>query len=165
MTVPVYIALGSNLGDRSAQLAAAQARLSAIADIEKRSRIYETAPKYVTDQPAFLNMAILARTDLAPLALLAATQSIEKALGRIPGQRFGPRAIDLDILFYGNEAIDLPELTVPHPRIAERRFALQPLNDIAARFRHPVTGQSVSDMLAALPPEGDVILFAGSDQN
>ncbi|MEX2617877.1 MAG: 2-amino-4-hydroxy-6-hydroxymethyldihydropteridine diphosphokinase [Alphaproteobacteria bacterium] len=165
MTVPVYIALGSNLGDRAAQIDAAVERLSAIATIEKRSRVYETAPKYVTDQPAFLNMAVLARTGLAPLALLAATQSIEKALGRIPGQRFGPRAIDLDILFYGDEAIDLPELTVPHPRIAERRFVLQPLNDIAAKFRHPATGQSVSDMLAALPPDKDVRLFAPSDQN
>jgi 2-amino-4-hydroxy-6-hydroxymethyldihydropteridine diphosphokinase len=165
MSVPVYIALGSNLGDRAAQIAAALERLSAVATIEKRSPVYETAPKYVTDQPAFLNMAVLARTGLAPLALLAATQSIEKALGRMPGQRFGPRAIDLDILFFGDDVIDLPSLAVPHPRIAERRFVLQPLNDIAAQFRHPETGASVAEMLAALPPDADVRLFAGSGQN
>lgn len=165
MSVPVFIALGSNLGDRAAQVAAALERLSAVATIEKRSPVYETAPKYVTDQPAFLNMVVLARTGLAPLALLAATQSIEKALGRMPGQRFGPRAMDLDILFFGDDVIDLPSLAVPHPRIAERRFVLQPLNDIATQLRHPETGASVAEMLAALPPDADVRLFAGSGQN
>ena len=83
----------------------------------------------------------------------------------MPGQRFGPRAIDLDILFYGDEAVDLPGLTVPHPRIAERRFVLQPLNDIAPQLRHPATGRSVSDMLAGLPPDDDVRLFDESAQN
>lgn len=165
MTVQVYIALGCNLGDRTTQIAAALERLAAVVMLEKKSPVYETAPKYVTDQPVFLNMVVSGQTTLEALALLDEMQDIEKGLGRVPGQRFGPRAIDLDILFYGDMVINTPRLAVPHPRMVERRFVLQPLNDIAPDFRHPVTGKSVAEMLALLPPEDDIRVFDGQDQN
>ena len=155
----VFIALGGNLGDRSAMLAAGLERLAAFVDVTRRSKIYETAPKYVTDQPAFLNMAVAGRTALPPEPLLAALQAIEQELGRVKGRRFGPRAIDLDILFYGGDQIDSPTLIVPHPRIGERRFVLQPLMDIAPGHVHPKTGATVAAMLAALQPDDDVRLY------
>jgi 2-amino-4-hydroxy-6-hydroxymethyldihydropteridine diphosphokinase len=165
MTARVYIALGSNLGDRQGQLDVALERLAGAIDLDRRSPIYETAPKYVTDQPAFLNMVVSGETPLDAPALMAVTQGIERALGRIKTQRFGPRSIDLDILFYGDAVIDAAGLTVPHPRLTERRFVLQPLADIAPDLRHPVTGKSVAEMLAALPPDDDVRRYEESTQN
>lgn len=165
MTARVFVALGSNLGDRAAQLDAAIGRLSERVRIDRRSPVYETAPLYVTDQPAFLNVVVSGETELGPASLLAATQAIERALGRVRGRRFGPRAIDLDILFYGDAVVDTPDLVVPHPRIPERRFVLQPLNDIAPDWRHPVTGQTVAEMLASLPPDDDVKRLEAPDQN
>lgn len=157
MTTPVFIALGGNLGDRAARLDAALARLGVAMHVEIRSPLYETAPLYVTDQPAFLNQVVGGRTALTALALLDRLQDIERALGRVPGERFGPRAIDLDILYYGDAIIDRPpSLVIPHPRIAERRFVLQPLADIASAHRDPATGKTVAEMLAALPPSDDV---------
>lgn len=150
----ISIALGGNQGDRAALLDDALARMAAFVTISKRSAVYETAPKYVTDQPAFLNMAVAGSTELAPHDLLAALKEIEAALGRTDGPRNGPRPIDLDILFYDDLQLDTPDLTIPHPRIAERRFVLQPLHDIAPGLSHPSTGKTVSEMLAALP-EGD----------
>lgn len=155
----VFIALGGNIGDRSANLAAALERLAVLMTIEKRSAVYETAPKYVTDQPAFLNMAVVGETELAPESLLDALKDIEQALGRVEGQRFGPRPIDLDILFYDDLQIDTPRLTVPHPRLHERRFVLAPLADIAPTCAHPASGQTVAEMLSALPPDDDVRRF------
>ncbi len=152
----VYIALGGNLGDRAATMVSALERLSRIMTISRRSETYETAPKYVADQPPFLNMAVCGNTDLAPEPLLDSLKSIETALGRVAGQRFGPRPIDLDILFYDSEQIDTPRLTVPHPRLPERRFVLQPLADIAPDLRHPVSGLTVAEMLDALPADDDV---------
>jgi 2-amino-4-hydroxy-6-hydroxymethyldihydropteridine diphosphokinase len=133
-------------------LTAALERLSEIMTIERRSAIYETAPKYVTDQPAFLNMAVAGRTDVEPHPLLAALKAIERDLGREAGRRYGPRPIDLDILFYGSARIDTEALRIPHPRLGERGFVLRPLADIAPDLRHPETGASVVEMLAALPP-------------
>lgn len=155
----VYIALGGNIGDRAAMLEAALARLDAFVTVRKRSALYETAPKYVTDQPPFLNMAVAGTTDLTPQALLAKLKDIEAALGRTAGPRNGPRPIDLDILFYDDRQIETPALTVPHPRIVERRFVLQPLHDIAPDLRHPISGKTVAEMLAALPPDDEVQLF------
>ena len=141
------LALGSNLGDRLNNLSAAIACLRQSIEILTLSPIYETAPLYVVEQPAFLNMAILARTELAPHQLLARAKEVERGLGRQPTFRYGPRAIDIDILFVGAAVIATDDLEIPHPRLPERRFALAPLADIAPQWRHPVTGLTALEML------------------
>jgi 2-amino-4-hydroxy-6-hydroxymethyldihydropteridine diphosphokinase len=148
----VAFALGSNLGNRLEFLRKAVAALASCVEIESVSPVYETAPAYVKDQPVFLNAAVIGKTKLEPLALLWSVKNIENELGRTPTFRYGPRIVDIDILFYADRIIDLPELTVPHPRLAERDFVLRPLSDIAAELRHPKTGQTVAGMLALLPP-------------
>jgi len=153
----VYIALGSNLGDRMANIEAAIAALAERVTVRTRSPVYETDPKYVTDQPRFLNMALSGETDLDPSDLLAFLKGIEARLGRQAGVRYGPRPIDLDILFYGDECIERPELKIPHPLMAERAFVLKPLADIAPGTLHPVTGRSVAEMLAALQDNGGLV--------
>ncbi len=157
----MHIALGSNLGDRMANLdAAITALASAIADVE-RSPVYDTDPKYVTDQPRFLNMVVAGETQLEPQALLAALKGIERRLGRTAGERYGPRPIDLDILFYGDETIDRPELAVPHPRLGERAFVLRPLADIDPGKKDPRTGRSVAEMLDAVEDDGGLVPYRG----
>ncbi len=146
----VFIALGSNLADRRANLERAQAALAPAVTILERSGIHETRPQYVTDQPAFLNMVLRGTTDLAPKALLAFLQRLEQTLGRKPSRRFGPRLIDLDILYYEDQIVNETELVLPHPRIAERDFVLLPMAEIAANRRHPVTGRTTAEMLEAL---------------
>jgi 2-amino-4-hydroxy-6-hydroxymethyldihydropteridine diphosphokinase len=155
----VHIALGGNLGDRMANLEAAIAALAPRVAVLERSPVYETDPKYVIDQPRFLNMALAAETELDAPSLLVFLKSIEERLGRGPGERNGPRPIDLDIVFFGDAVIDLPDLTVPHPRLAERAFVLRPLADIASARMHPVTGLSVGEMLAALDDDGGLMPF------
>lgn len=155
----VYIALGGNLGDRLANLEAAVAALAPRVAVLERSPVYESDPKYVTDQPRFLNMALAAETELDGPSLLAFLKGIEERLGRRPGERNGPRPIDLDIVFFGGEVIDRPDLTVPHPRLAERAFVLRPLADIASAVIHPATGLSVGEMLDALEDDGGLIPF------
>jgi len=153
----VHIALGGNLGDRMANLEEAIAALAPDVRMVERSPIYETDPKYVTDQPRFLNMALAAETELDAPALLVFLKGIEERLGRRQGKRYGPRPIDLDIIFFGDETIDLPDLAVPHPRLAERAFVLRPLADIAATRVHPVTGLTVSEMVGALEDDGGLV--------
>lgn len=145
----VYIALGSNLGDREVYLAQARERISA-ADLRvlRVSSIYETAPRDVEDQPWFLNQVIECETDLFPRQLLARLKKIEREMGRKRGMAKGPREIDLDILFYGDAVVRAPELEIPHPRLMERRFVLEPLEEIAPEKRHPGTGRTVREMLA-----------------
>lgn len=155
----VHLALGGNMGDRMANLEAAIAALAPDVTVLERSPVYETDPKYVTDQPRFLNMALSAETDLDALSLLAFLKNIEKRLGRGPGERNGPRPIDLDIIFFGDEVIDLPDLTVPHPRLAERAFVLRPLADIASARIHPAIKPGVGEMLDALDDDGGLIPF------
>ncbi|CAA7611308.1 2-amino-4-hydroxy-6-hydroxymethyldihydropteridine diphosphokinase [Magnetospirillum sp. UT-4] len=156
----VFLGLGSNLGDRFANLRAAVAALGGMARVEALSRVYETAPLYVLDQPAFLNMAARVETGLAPRDLLAGLKGVEAELGREKTIRFGPRLIDLDILIYGGLVLDESDLTIPHPRLPERRFALAPLADIAARVVHPLAGRTVEEMLDALPRDDDVVVVA-----
>ena len=158
----VYLALGSNLGDRRANLEAAIARLAPAATVTARSAVYETAPMYVTDQPAFLNMALKAETELSPDALLAHLKGIEAELGRrVGGVRFGPREVDLDILLYGEAVLANASLEVPHPRMAERAFVLRPLADVAAEVRHPVLGRTIAELLAEVPGAETVVKASG----
>ena len=153
MTEPhrVYLALGSNLGERRHNLEAALQALPPEVELSALSRLYETIPAYVTNQPLFLNMAVEGYTSLSPTGLLKHLQQIERSLGRERTLRFGPRTIDLDILFYDELILDVPGLTLPHPRMSERDFVLRPLADIAPNFVHPVLQRSVQELLAALP--------------
>jgi 2-amino-4-hydroxy-6-hydroxymethyldihydropteridine diphosphokinase len=153
----VFLGLGTNLGDRRGNLRAARTALGQTATIESVSGVWETAPLYVVDQPAFLNMAMGIVTDLAPLELLRRLKALEDDLGRIASIRFGPRLIDLDILFYDQVVVTEGEtLILPHPRLAERRFALAPLAEIAGPLIHPVLGESVTALLAKLPEDDDI---------
>lgn len=130
--VDVFLGLGANLGDRRAALRAAVAELRAVLADVRISALYETAPWGDADQPPFLNAALRGRTSLAPLELLDQTQAIEARLGRVrSGRRWGPRAIDIDILLYGSETVAHPRLAIPHPLIRERAFVLRPLADLA----------------------------------
>ena len=152
----VYLALGTNLGDREGNLQSALTKLGAQFKLGDRSPIYETEPWGVADQPRFLNMVVSGETNLEPAALLGFLKSIEAAMGRERGIRYGPRVIDLDVLFYDDEVIDEKDLVVPHPRLAERRFVLVPLADIARRKVHPSLGVSVGELLQRLPDDRTV---------
>ncbi len=154
----VLLGLGSNLGRRQDHLRRALTALAERLEITATSPVYETAPMYVTDQPLFLNMAVRGETEMAAAALLTWVKSLEAGLGRSASVRFGPRAIDLDILFYGRDVVTTPTLTIPHPRLAERAFVLRPLADIAPRWTHPVTGRRVDEMLADLRETPEVSL-------
>ena len=151
---PVLLGLGSNQGDRPAVLAAALEALGALLTQMRASAMYETAPMYVTAQPAFLNAVVSGVTALPPLELLTAVKAVEQRLGRTPTIRFGPRVIDIDILFYGEQTLDRPDLQVPHPAMAERAFVLIPAQEVAAAWRHPTTGLTVAEMRAKVDSGG-----------
>jgi 2-amino-4-hydroxy-6-hydroxymethyldihydropteridine diphosphokinase len=141
-----YVGVGANLGDREATIRAAIETLPAVVAV---SKLRETDPVGVVDQPPFLNGAVALETELAPRDLLAVLLAVERKLGRERRERWGPRTIDLDLLLYGDEAIDEPGLTVPHPRLHERRFALEPLLDLDPDVAIPGRGR-VADLLAGL---------------
>jgi 2-amino-4-hydroxy-6-hydroxymethyldihydropteridine diphosphokinase len=145
----IYLSLGSNLGDRAQNLRDALAALhKAGIDVTRTSSMYETEPVDYLDQPWFVNMAAEAETELPPAAVLQALRGIETDMGNKKTVAKGPRLIDMDILLYGDDVIDTPELQVPHPRMHLRRFVLQPLAEIAPRVRHPISGLSPSQMMA-----------------
>jgi 2-amino-4-hydroxy-6-hydroxymethyldihydropteridine diphosphokinase len=150
----IYLALGTNLGDRLANLRRAREILPPEVLVTADSSIYETPPWGITDQPAFLNQVLQAGTDLAPLELLAHLKHIETQMGRKETVRYGPRLIDLDILIYDRLVLKAPGLTIPHPRLAERAFVLVPFNDLAPDLLHPVTGQTIRELLSQVDPEG-----------
>ncbi|MBN1219999.1 MAG: 2-amino-4-hydroxy-6-hydroxymethyldihydropteridine diphosphokinase [Anaerolineae bacterium] len=153
----VYLALGANLGHRKNNLKQALQKLAPNVEILATSRLYETAPAYVFDQPAFLNMAVKGQTSLSPTDLLAYLKQIETEMGREKAVRFGPRLIDLDIIFYNDLILNTPDLQIPHPRMAERGFVLHPLADIAADFVHPVLKQTVAELVANLPADDGIL--------
>lgn len=151
----VYLALGSNLGDRVANLREAIVGLTkAGLAVTGVSSIYETRAMYKTDQPDFLNLVVEAKTQLLPKVMIRRLQKIERELGRRRLMANGPRTIDIDVLLFGRFVIQTPELTVPHPRMEERRFVLEPLAEIAASVRHPVTKRTAAEMLAAVQNQG-----------
>jgi len=154
----VYLGLGTNLGKRTDNLQAAATALPPAVKVLRVSSIYETEPWGYIEQPAFLNQVIEAETLLAPLELLAHLKHIEADLGRQPTFRFGPRLIDLDILFYGDWVIDLPELRIPHPHLAERAFVLAPLAELAPTLRHPQTGKTILELAANISLSGIKII-------
>ena len=141
-----FVGLGANLGDREATIRAA---LAALPDVVAVSELRETDPVGVTDQPAFLNGAVVLETELSPRELLETLLAVERALGRERRERWGPRTIDLDLLLYGDATVDEPGLTVPHPRLHERRFALEPLLDLDAELVVPGRGR-VDELIAEL---------------
>ena len=144
----VYLSLGSNIGDREDHLRNALEQLTAGGvRVLRVSPIYETEPMEVTGQSWFLNMVVEAGTDLSPAQLLEQAMRIERALGRVRTLPKGPRTIDIDILLYGSQRVKTAALEIPHPRMAQRRFVLAPLADLAPDLRHPVTGRSVREML------------------
>ncbi len=154
MAHTVYLALGTNLGDRLSNLKAALEALPLDVRPVAASRIYETAPWGVADQPDFLNQVVQAETELSPQDLLAYLKSLEKSLGRQPSIRYGPRLIDLDILLYDDLALKTPQLTIPHARLAERAFVLVPLADLAGDYCHPVLKKMVKELLLGLDLSG-----------
>jgi 2-amino-4-hydroxy-6-hydroxymethyldihydropteridine diphosphokinase len=154
MVHTVYIALGTNLGERLSNLRAAIESLPPDVKVVAESHVYETPPWGYEDQPPFLNMVVKAKTDLEPEVLLKYLKGIEVELGREKSIRWGPRLIDLDILFYDDLVIDTPPLVIPHPRLHERAFVLVPLGDIALDFVHPVFHERVRELLAKVDVGG-----------
>jgi 2-amino-4-hydroxy-6-hydroxymethyldihydropteridine diphosphokinase len=145
----VYIGLGSNLGDRVGNLRLARERLELSGvRIRRASAIYETEPRERLDQPWFLNQVIEAETTLFPRQLLARLLRIEREMGRVRMMPSGPRTIDLDILLFGNAVVHAPGLEIPHPRMGERRFVLEPLAELAADLRVPRGRRTVRELLA-----------------
>ncbi|MBI3609482.1 MAG: 2-amino-4-hydroxy-6-hydroxymethyldihydropteridine diphosphokinase [Nitrospirae bacterium] len=153
-----YIGIGSNMGDRQAYCEEAVRRIARFPKtaILAASSLYETAPLEIPDQDRFINAVVAVRTELSPHELLRACQEVEQFLGRKRSVRFGPRTIDLDVLFYGDRIIQEPGLTIPHPRMHERRFVLEPLAEIAPGLEHPVFHKTADQMLQVVRDRQDV---------
>ena len=164
--VTAYLGLGTNLGDRRANLRDALRLLAAEAGLRllRCSQVYETEPWGVTEQPRFLNCVAEVASTLEPEPLLARCKEVEERLGRVPGTRWGPRLIDVDILLYGAQVVELPHLEIPHPRLHLRAFALVPLAELAPSAVHPVLGQNIGELALAaegrdgVTPAGDIQL-------
>jgi 2-amino-4-hydroxy-6-hydroxymethyldihydropteridine diphosphokinase len=152
-----YIALGSNLGNRAQALSSAVGHLRSLGQVVALSSLYETEPVGYHHQPAFLNAVVALETQLEPLPLLRRLLAIERELGRDRGHGplKGPRTLDLDLLLMGDRIVAGEELSLPHPALAQRRFVLEPLAEIAPELRHPESNQTMAELLAQLPDEGD----------
>ena len=154
--VTIYLGLGSNLGDRQANLDRALEFLSQRARMGEISSIYDTEPLGDSNQPRFLNLVCQTFTRLEPPALLALAKGIERKLGRV-GKSGTPRTIDIDILLYGDQVIETPELVIPHPKMTERAFVLIPLDEIAPDIIHPVAGKTVKELLKSVTEKQGVL--------
>jgi 2-amino-4-hydroxy-6-hydroxymethyldihydropteridine diphosphokinase len=149
----VYLALGTNLGDRLANLRAALDAFAPDIKVLAESKVYETPPWGYTDQPAFLNMAVKCETDLGPESLLKRLKTLEVQIGREKSFHWGPRLIDLDILFYDDIIFESESLAIPHPRLHERAFVLVPLAEIAPSLLHPALKKTIRQLLSILDAE------------
>ena len=160
-TKTIYLSLGSNVGDRAANIGEAITALAfAGVSIVRQSSLYRTEPVDFEVQSWFINCVVEAETELMPRQLFRAVRSVEQQLGRRKLVRRGPRVIDIDILLYGTSTIRTPELEIPHPRMAERRFVLAPLAEIAPTLRHPMLKKTVAELLADCPDRSAVRKFA-----
>ena len=142
----IYLGLGSNLGDRVLNVRTALSKLPPDIIVEAVSPVYETEPQYLKNQPEFLNIACKCKTTLSAREVLTFLKKVETDLGRTETERFGPRIIDIDLLFYGTERVNEPDLIVPHPQLSERAFVLIPLSDIAPDFVHPVLKSTIQGL-------------------
>lgn len=147
----VYLLLGTNLGDRDVNLQNVRSALQRVGKIVKESSVYESAAWGKEDQQSFLNQVCLVNTQLSPELVLGTILHIEKEMGRHRLEKWGTRIIDIDVLFYDDLVVDAPSIKIPHPEIPNRRFTLEPLNEIAAEFVHPKLKVKVSELLAACP--------------
>ena len=147
----VYLSLGSNIGDRAANLQSAIEELSRFGKVAAVSSFYETEPVEFTNQPWFLNCAVAFDTEKMPGQLLKTLLAIERTMGRRRTQEKGPRKIDIDILLFGDSSVNTPTLTIPHPAMHERRFVLEPLAEIAPDASHPVLNKTVRELRDSLP--------------
>jgi 2-amino-4-hydroxy-6-hydroxymethyldihydropteridine diphosphokinase len=147
----VYLSLGSNVGDRQANLQQAIEQMGKIGKVTKQSAFYETEPMEVADQPWFLNCAVELDTELMPKQFISAVLDIERAMGRKRSKKKGPRTIDMDVLLFGKSIIEMKGLTVPHPAMHLRRFVLEPMVEIAPEVRHPIFKRSMRELRDALP--------------
>ena len=161
----VYLSLGSNLGDRAANLRTAIAQLGSLGKPVAVSSFYETEPMELAAQPWFLNCAVKLDTEKMPRQLIAGILALEQGMGRQRKQKKGPRIIDIDILLFGSSIIEIPSLTVPHPKLHERRFVLEPLAEIAPDARHPVFKHTMRELRDALPPGHTVKRLVGESSS
>ena len=158
----VYLSLGSNMGDRAENIARAIAALGQRGvRVTQESSLYETEPLEIREQPWFLNCAIEAETELSPERLMEVLLEIEREMGRERAVPKGPRVIDIDILLYGSDIVRGPALEIPHPRMAERKFVLVPLAEIAGEANHPVAMMTIAEMLEATADRGEVRKWPG----
>lgn len=158
MTNGKILLLGTNLGDRWNNLIRCREMIAKdIGNILKASSIYETAAWGKTDQPSFLNQVLIVETELTPVKLLKTLNAIENKMGRVRKEKWGERLIDIDILYFDDLLMDTPELKIPHPEIINRRFTLEPLNELVPNLVDPKHGQPISDLLVTCKDESEVI--------